>query len=59
MLLSNQALWPTKNSAVAHCRAMAHRLKSSDLCFAGADPGGAVWGMHLPSPAIFSNALDK
>ena len=34
MLLSNQALWPTKNSVVAHCWAMAHRLKTSDLCFA-------------------------
>ena len=28
MLLSNQALWPTETSAVAH------RLKTSDLCFA-------------------------
>ena len=34
MLLSNQALWLTENSAVAHCWAMAHRLKTSDLCFA-------------------------
>ena len=28
MLLSNQALWPTENSAGAH------RVKTSDLCFA-------------------------
>ena len=34
MLLSNQALWLTENSAVAHCWAMAHKLKTSDLCFA-------------------------
>ena len=34
MLLSNQDLWPTENSAVAHRWAMAHRLKTSDLCFA-------------------------
>ena len=34
MLLSNQALWPTENSAVAHCWAMLHRLKISDPCFA-------------------------
>ena len=34
MLLSNQALWPTKSSAVAHYWAMARRLKTSDLCFA-------------------------
>ena len=25
MLISNQALWSTKNSAVAHCWAMAHK----------------------------------
>ena len=58
MLPSNQALWPTENSAVAHCRAMARKLKSSDLCFAGADPGGNV-GDASPPPAIFNNALDK
>ena len=34
MLLSIQALWPTENSAVALCWALAHRLKTSDLCFA-------------------------
>ena len=34
MLLSTQALWPTENSAVAYCWAMAHKLKTSDLCFA-------------------------
>ena len=34
MLLFNQALWPTENSAVAHRWATAHRLKTSDLCFA-------------------------
>ena len=34
MLLSNQALWPTEKSAVAHCWAMVYRLKTSDLRFA-------------------------
>ena len=34
MLLFNQALRPTENSAMAHCWAMACRLKTSDLCFA-------------------------
>ena len=34
MLLSNQALWLIENSAVAHCWAIAHGLKTSDLCFA-------------------------
>ena len=34
MLLSNQAQWPTENSAVAHCWAITHRLKTSDFCFA-------------------------
>ena len=29
MLLSSQALWPLENSAVAHIRAMANRLKTS------------------------------
>ena len=31
MLLSIQALWPMERSAVAHIRAMAHRLKTSAL----------------------------
>ena len=34
MLLSNQALRPTENTAVAHCWVMAYWLKTSDLCFA-------------------------
>ena len=34
MLLSNQALRPTENSAVTHCWAMAYKLKTSNLCFA-------------------------
>ena len=33
MLLSSQALWPLKNSAVAHFWVMAHRLKTSGLCY--------------------------
>ena len=31
MLLSNHALSPTENSAVAHCWAMAHKLKTSGV----------------------------
>ena len=31
MLLSSQTLWPIENSAVAHCWAMTHRLKPSDI----------------------------
>ena len=34
MLLFNQALRPTENSAMAHCWVMACRLQTSDLCFA-------------------------
>ena len=31
MSLSSQALWPSENHAVAHCWAMANRLKTSGL----------------------------
>ena len=31
MLLSSQAVWPTENSGMTLCRAMAHRLKTFGL----------------------------